>query len=229
MGSTLEHEPGELVDGEVRPLAGPVDGEVAQADETEAVEVAVDVPEQLAGDLGGCIRADGPEDAIALPPRRIRIGAVDAAGRREDELGGAPRSGRLEQRLRATDVVVHVADGVLQAGSHAGLGRKVDDDIDGLLGAGVQSGRISEVALDDLQSGVAPALSQVPLLDLARVEGVVVVQDGDVPGPLFEQEVHQVAADEAGAAGHERMPQRQAPFEAQFPSQGSPLHRPTPT
>ena len=55
------------------------------------------------------------------------------------------------------------------------------------------------------QLRVAPVRGDVPFLDGARIEGVEVVEHGDVIA-VGKQRVDQVAADEAGAAGDECLP-----------------------
>ena len=93
----LEHQSRELVDGQVRALPRSVNGEESQRDETHAIQVAVDVTEQLAADLGAGVRADRLQHVVVLAPRHARVHAVDAARRGEDELRRADAARQFQQ------------------------------------------------------------------------------------------------------------------------------------
>src|SRR5712671_606073 len=73
-----EHAAGELVDGEVGPLARAVHGEEAQRDRLQAVQVAPGGDELLARRLRGRVRAERRVDPRALLEGRRRVGAVHA-------------------------------------------------------------------------------------------------------------------------------------------------------
>ncbi len=71
---------GELGDGEVRPLAWAVDGEKAQADAADAVEVRVVRAELFARQLGGGVGGNRPLDQVVFGKRDFFIHPIN--GRR---------------------------------------------------------------------------------------------------------------------------------------------------
>jgi hypothetical protein len=199
-GFAVEDHAGELVDGEVRPLARAIHGEEAQADEADAVEVAVHVAEQLAADLGAGVGADGPQHVVVLAPRHPRVLAIDAGGAGEDELRGLPFAGELQQVLGAADVDFLVGDRVGDRRPHAGLGGEVDDHV---IAAGERPAHPVEVADVEAVEAVVRLREvggHVCLLDRRIVEGIEVIHDIDVMA-FSKKEIDEMGADEAGAAG----------------------------
>jgi hypothetical protein len=140
-----------FVDRESRAAAAARRREQAQRDEADAVQVRVDVPQQLAADLRAGVRADR-QDVIVLGPRDARIHAVDAARRAEDELADAARAGQLQQVLRAADVDLLVAHRIGNRRPHARGRRQVHDDVDVVRKRRQQRG-VADVALDQAARG----------------------------------------------------------------------------
>ena len=134
-------EADEFIDRQVGSLTGAVNGEEAQSEEADAIEVAVNMAEQFAADLGAGIGADGLEHMVVLLPGDVRIDAIDRGGRGEDKLFDPLLSGELEQVLGGDDVGPLVAGGILDGGADAGFGGEVDDGVETTPPAGHPSFR----------------------------------------------------------------------------------------
>ena len=146
-------EPG---DRHLRPLPRAVDGEEAQADGRQAVEVVRSEDVQLAGPLGRGVGRDRPVDRVLLGERQLRVDAVDRRGGGEDEARLAVGDRRLEQAQRGDAVDLLVEDRLRERGPHAGARRQVDDGVEVLLGEQAEDERpVADVALDEAVARVA--------------------------------------------------------------------------
>ena len=172
-----EHQLRELVDGEIGALPRAVHGEEPQRDEPDPVQVRVDVPEQLAADLGAGVRADG-QHVIVFGPRHARVHAVDAARRAEHELADAARARQLQQVLRAADVDLLVAHRVGNRRPHARGRRQVHDDVD-VVRQRLQQRGVADVAFDQPPGGAVAMTGDVGELERPVVERIEVVDHRD--------------------------------------------------
>jgi len=63
------HQVSKFVNGQVRPLSGPVNREEAQADHRQGEEMRVGIAEHFSGEFGRSIRRNGPEVHLILRER----------------------------------------------------------------------------------------------------------------------------------------------------------------
>jgi len=61
------------VNRQVGPLARAIDGEEAQHDDVQAIDVVIDVAEGFAGELARGVGGDGLEDRVALGKRHLEL------------------------------------------------------------------------------------------------------------------------------------------------------------
>jgi hypothetical protein len=182
-----------------------------RGDEPDAVQVRVDVPQQLAADLGAGVRADG-QHVIVFRPRNARIHPVDAARRPEHELTDAARAGQLQQVLRAADVDLLIAHWIGNRRPHARGRRQVHDDLD-VVRERRQQRRVADIAFNQLPGGAVAVTGDVGQLERAGVERIEVVDDRNAIA-VAKQRIHHVAADEAGATGDQHAGHRAIVFRA---------------
>lgn len=108
------------MNGKVRALSRAVRGEQAHTWKADAVESAVDVPEDLPRQLVRPVGAHGAQDRIVLPARDVGGDPVDAGGAGEEELLDVTRADEFQEVLGAANVAVAVAPGVLDGSVVAG-------------------------------------------------------------------------------------------------------------
>src|SRR5690606_39302946 len=76
--SAFQHQPGELMNGEIRALPGAVHCKETQGNEAYAIQVAVHMSHQLTADLSAGVRANWQQDMIVFSPWHVRVDAVHA-------------------------------------------------------------------------------------------------------------------------------------------------------
>ena len=155
--------------------------------------------EQVRRGLRGAVGAGGPE--------RARLGELAARAERAVHLVGGdlqetlhPRlSRRLQQHLRAGNVRLHEDPRPEDAAIDVALRGQVQDGIDRVLPDQVldQLG-VRDVSADEDVSRILPEVRD--RLRVACVGQLVEIDDGPL-GTLAPQEAHEIAADEARAAG----------------------------
>mmetsp|Transcript_2169 Transcript_2169/g.6638 ORF Transcript_2169/g.6638 Transcript_2169/m.6638 type:complete len:379 (-) Transcript_2169:203-1339(-) len=195
---------GEEEGGHVGPAPGAVDGEEAEADGVEVVDVVVGGGDLLVGELGGAVEVGGVGHLVGLCEGNFRVEAVNARRRGVDE--GRPRSTRhlpdlLDQGDEALQVVPDVGERVRERVPHAGLRGEVDDVRELVLVEELLEQRgVADVPLEDLQAvGLAQVLGSSPLVG-GRVVPVEVVE--------AEHELRHGGRrrSRSGEPGHERHP-----------------------
>jgi len=169
----------EFVDGKVGALTGAVNGKEAQGDEADVVEFGVDVAKAFAGQLGGGVGGYGLEVFGVFFPGDFGVDAVDGGGGGEDELFDVAGFGELQEVEGAFDIGVVVADGVSNGGADSGFGRNVDDGVDG-AGYVVCGVKVADVGLEPGEVGMVDDFGDVLAFDGRVVEGVQVINNGDL-------------------------------------------------
>ena len=111
------------------------------------------------------------------------------------------RLGGLQHGQRADDIGLREGEGVLDGTVHMGLRREVDHAVHLLfLHQGEHALEVADVHLDE--PVVGPVLDVLEIREIARV-GELVQVDDPVLRIFVHEQPHDVAADEAGAAGNE--------------------------
>lgn len=194
-GATLKDVAGEFVDGQVRTLAGAVNGEVAQCGDSHAVEAGVVGAELLGAEFAGGVGREGGVDGVVLAEGHLAVDTVDGGGGGEGEAAHAVAAAGLQEVERAKGVDLNVEARVLDGGAHAGLGGDVDDGVGPALGENaLDKGLVADVALEE--AGAGGEGGDVAALDLGAVE-VVEVVEGDHVVALGQDALAEVGADEA--------------------------------
>ena len=99
-------------------------------------------------------------DVLMHAERHRRVGAVDRAGRREDEVLDAVVAAAFQHMQRPDDVGVDVGVRVLHAVAHAGLGAEMDDPLRSRLGEQPLHARpVGEIELVEGKAGGALKLA----------------------------------------------------------------------
>ena len=207
----LERRAGERVADEARDHH-PVLAALARADRVEqAHDHAVELPLLVVGEreelvhrlrvgVQPALLRRRPVDAPVLLGERplLAVVAVDLGGRRDQD-ALAEAVAVVEHDLGALDVRDHRVHRLLDDQAHADGGGEVVDDV--ALVDELADDRPGEHRVDDEVE--ARVLAQVG--DVVDAAGREVVEREDLPA-LLEQRLAEVRADEAGAAGHERLP-----------------------
>ena len=196
----------EFVDCQVRPLARAVNREKPQHRHIQAVEVMVNMAERLARQLARGVRRDGGKNRVALAKRHFRIHAVNRRGRRDGDFAAAGVARGFEDVDGAFDVHALVKRRLLQAGPHAGARGEMDDLVEFCGGKQiVHRAGIRQIAGDEGER-LAERLDvrERAALDL-RVVKIVEVVEGPDAVAVMEQAFANVRADEARAAGDEKI------------------------
>ena len=198
-GLAVVNQPGELGDGQVRPLAGAVHGEEAQADSADATEMAVVRAHLLARHLRHGVGTDGLKDGILLGEGHFLVHAVDGGAAGKDELLHAVALAGLQQVEGALDIGVDVELRLFDGGPHASTGRQVDHGVILALGKHLfHRGRVTQVAI-----GHADAILKAG--DIVALDGRVIIIIEIVNDSNLEaggqKALDGVGSDEAGSAG----------------------------
>eukprot|EP00968_Pinguiococcus_pyrenoidosus_P014463 scaffold1307_cov200-Pinguiococcus_pyrenoidosus.AAC.152 len=207
-GLATEDAVDELERRHVGPSARPVDGEEAKAGDLKAVERVPRVRKQLAGGLGGRVRAHGLVDDVLLGEGILAGSSIDRRARSEHEVLAVVLARHLHQPGGRLDVAVQVHEGVLDAGPHPGARGQVHHMGDALvLPDSFQQLRIAAVAVVELEAAGAGLVllleqAQVLLLDGRVVVVVHLVQHHHLVAAV-QQNVRHVGTNEAGGAGHQ--------------------------
>ena len=185
-----------------RSLARPVYGEEPQRDETRPVEMAVDVAQQLSRHLRARVWADRKQHMIVLAPRELGVDAIDARGRREDELRRLPLARALQQILGAADVHEGVSDWIDDRRSHARFGGQVHDGVKITRKSPLQLPVRAYVKVHERVAAMAKAARNVGPLVAGIIEGVEVIDTSHMP-ILPQQAIGQMTADEPRGSGYQ--------------------------
>ena len=170
-----EHPAGELVDGEVGPLPRAVDGEEAQRDRLQLVEVAPGRHELLARRFRGGVRAERRVDPRGLLERSHCVCTVYARRAAEHEPPHRSLARGLQQHGSSPHVHVHVLGRPLQAGAHAGQRGEVHDAFGPRVAErALHRLRVADVGLEEPQPAREERLQRAPL-DPLRIERIEVV------------------------------------------------------
>ena len=213
-GIALHEFIGETEIGHVGTAGRTIDGEETEAGGGDVIEFAVGMGQQFVALLRGGIKRDGVIDLVIGAVGDFLVGAVDAAAAGVDEVLDGVMAAGFEDVVEADEVGFDVGIGVSDAVADTGLGGEVDDDIELVL---CEEG-VDEVAVGDVASDKGPGLSLAlpmgarDLLNFLKAlfleaDVVVVVHIVDADnlggGIVAKEELDEVAADEAGGAGHQ--------------------------
>ena len=110
----------EFIDRQIGALTWAIDRKEAQAEKADAIEVAINVPQQFTADLRARVGTDRPRDVVLFRPWDIWILAINRRGRREDELLNVILLGEFEQVLRRDDIGTLIANRVFDGRTDAG-------------------------------------------------------------------------------------------------------------
>lgn len=107
-----------------------VDCKEAEAGSWNVVELAIAVRKEFIALLGGSVEADGIVYFVVGTKWDFSIAAIDGAGRGIDEMLDGIIAASLEDVIKTNDVGFDISIRMIDAIAHAGLGGKVNDDIE---------------------------------------------------------------------------------------------------
>jgi len=131
------------------------------------------------------------------------VGAVHAGAAGVDQVFHLVMAAAFEQVDETHHVALDVGVGVFQRIAHPRLGREIDGAVEALGG----EQRFHRLALRHIHLDEAEAGKRLELLDAGFFQADVVViaevVDADHFGPLFQQALGDMHADESGGAGNQ--------------------------
>jgi len=188
----LQHGIGEKPIGHVRSAPWAVDGEEAQADRLESVEMRVAMRHQLVGLLGGGIEADGMVDRVVFAEGDLLVAAVDAGAGGIDQALDFMMPATFQNIQVPRQIGLLVSKRVLERIAHTRLRRQVADEIGFmLLEVGCKKLDVRQITP---QAGVSLAcfkLRMSSFLERNRIIVVEIVQPNDLVA-ILEQCVRDV-------------------------------------
>ena len=152
--------------------------------------------------LGGGIKRQGVVDRVGHGIGLARIGPVDRARRRIDEVPDAKFPRRLDHVEKPDEIGADVVGGCLQGMAHARLGGEMGD----MLRAqpreqAVHSVPVSDIPVHHFEGGMLHELCNTGLLEGDIIIGVEIVEAHHA-APAFQQAAGEVKADEPGRSRH---------------------------
>ena len=192
---------GEQEQRHVRPAPGAIDGEEAQARDRQPIEIGVGVRHHLVGLLGRGVERQRVLGVLVHRERHLRVGAVDGAGRGEDQVLDLVVTATLQDVQRADQVAVGICMGVLDGIAHARLRGQVHHALEArLCKQRVDAGSVGQVQPAEREVVVVPQDLEPRFLQRRVVVVVQVIEPDDLVATV-EQAAGRVEADEAGGAG----------------------------
>ncbi len=175
----------------VVPLVRPVDIEVAEADQFDAMEAGIGEAHLLGGELGDAMGRARCCRLVLVHRQRLEF-PEDRRRRGQDDLLDPREPRRFEQADGADEVGLRIGDEVVHAPPAADRRGEVEDR-PAALDRALDGGRIADVAVDqpDVEAG-----------KIGAVAGREVVEHRHRP-PLRHQASAEVRSDEPGTAGHQ--------------------------
>ncbi|MEJ2304909.1 MAG: hypothetical protein P8Y14_25575 [Anaerolineales bacterium] len=152
--------------------------------------------EGFGGEFAGAVEVFGPQAGVFFDGQAGGV-AVDFARGGEYQARDASMPGQAGYAHGAQNVDGEGPLGVAQGAHDLGHGGQMVDDVD-FFEPGTDAVPLEQVLDDELEAGVMQARG-VP----ARTGAAEIVDDDHAGGAVVQQAIHQVAADEAGATGHQ--------------------------
>ncbi len=183
-------------------LVGPVVVRAARDEGGEAVRMVGRAHEEISGRLARRVGAVRRERGLLAERAGRTETAVDLVGRDLHESADAARPRRIEQHLSADDVGREKRTRVGDRTIDVRLGGEVDDGVDAVADRRRDRLRIGDVAAHETMARIVEQRFEVREVAGVREQ----IERGDCVVRVGRQHVlHEVRADEAGAAGHEEL------------------------
>lgn len=158
---------------------------------------------ELAGKFCGGVGRKRTKRDFVFAERHATCGAIDAAGRAEDQTLDTKFAAELENVERAADVGLLVGEGIRDRGTHAGARGEMNQDFGlRLLECFAEARLIADVDLVKIESADFGDRGEIPALPFRRIKGIEIINDGKLR-TAFKQSLGKMRADEAGSACEE--------------------------